>query len=70
MLATSLCTWSPNELAHTVLLVSSRYFSGAIAEDLTRTITDASSSSLDNFHSDSTFLAPCKTPKLGEVAPR
>ena len=55
-LATSLCTWSPNELAYTAL-VSSRPFSGADAGDLASSFIAASSSSL------------VQTPKLGEVAP-
>jgi hypothetical protein len=66
-LTTTLYTWSPNEVAH--CLVSSRLFSGAIAEEQRKAFTTASFHERRFFLTPESFFGAMQLPKLGEVAP-
>jgi hypothetical protein len=65
-LATTLCTWSPNEVAH--FLVSSRLFCGAVAVEQRKALITASFREQRQF-SDARSSSSALQPKLGEVAP-
>jgi hypothetical protein len=65
-LATTLCTWSSNEVAH--CLVSSILFAGIIAREQRKAFTTTSFHEQRQFSEGRSSSSVVQSPKLGEVA--